>query len=1073
MGLGEAPELSRRAPPRPRRAEELRIRVLGSFSIEGIATAALGSRKERTLAKVLALARGRPVSANAIIDALWGDEPPARPHDQLTVLVSRLRSVVGGDRLVREPSGYRLIVSWLDLDAMVELVADAERRLRENQPVAARAAAQAAIALAGPLLPDELDAPWTQADRGLAVRIQGRAYVAASEAALAAGEPAAAIEHAEQALIHDPFDEVALRVVMRAQAIAGRPGAALAAYARVKGQLGEELGIAPDPATEAIHDAIVLGTPATWSRDDAAAAAGASPLFGRDDALAALATELGRAADGVRIVVVEGDAGMGKTALVDAWIASLPPGRAVLRGRCDELGRSLPLQAVLDAVSGYLGGLGREAARDALGADGPILGPLLGAPGLVADGTSPLPPGPEGQAQLFNALLGLLDRVRGDGPVIVTIDDVHFADDALIEWLHFVSRRAASLPMLLVVCRRPRLGRPLPDGRVILLAPLDLPSVVAMAGPDRASELLARSGGNPLLVVELAGTTPREVLPATLVEAVARRVELTGSSASTLRAAAVLGPDIDLDLLSSVLAVAPLTVLADLEVGVVHGFLVERNASFEFAHGLVREATQQRVAPARRALLHREAARVLASRSSSDPVIVAHHARQAGDTALAASALARAAGIAARRFDLGEAERLADTAVSLDDTASTRIVRGRIRLAGGRLEGARLDAMSALGAGGGAPALELAGWAAYYLREFTVAREAADDGVRLASDPEVAVGCLMLGGRVRHAAGDLAGAEPLLVAATESAEGANRAVAAVWLGALRIHQGDAEAALGLVRPATVPGAGSAHHAAVPHAWMHRAQALALLGRPAAALAALDELDKEVRRRGLESFRGRSDNFRAWILRNLGLASEAGEANERGVAAGRSIGMPEPQAQGLVDLADARLRGGDPDGCRAVLAGVQALQSVEHAFRWRHVLRARLLRTRADLASGQAEAALAGAVSVAQEAERIGVERYSVAAQLAGARARLALGEPVDREAVDRLLRVLDRVAAPEAWWMTAEMAAVFSEERWWAWADARLASWTLHAGDRVDEARRAAGAELGRLRRSLPGTSSG
>jgi hypothetical protein len=248
--------------------------------------------------------------------------------------------------------------------------------------------------------------------------------------------------------------------------------------------------------------------------------------------------------------------------------------------------------------------------------------------------------------------------------------------------------------------------------------------------------------------------------------------------------------------------------------------------------------------------------------------------------------------------------------------------------------------------------------------------------------------------------------------------------------------------------------------------MHSAHALALLGRPAAALAALDELDQEVSRRGLESFSGRSDNFRAWILRNLGLASEAGEANERGVASGRSIGVPEPQAQGLVDLADARLRLGDLDGCQALLADAAALQSVEHAFRWRHVLRARLLGTRAHLAAGDAEAALASAASLAAEAEKMGVERYSVAARLAVARARVALGEPVDRETVERLLGVLDRVAAPEAWWMTGEMAAAFSEDRWWAWAEARLASWAWHAGVRADEARKAGSAELGRLRRS-------
>jgi hypothetical protein len=324
----------------------------------------------------------------------------------------------------------------------------------------------------------------------------------------------------------------------------------------------------------------------------------------------------------------------------------------------------------------------------------------------------------------------------------------------------------------------------------------------------------------------------------------------------------------------------------------------------------------------------------------------------------------------------------------------------------------------------------------------------------------------MLGGRVRHASGDLAGSEPLLVAASEQATGANRSVAAVWLGSLRLHQGDAAGALSLVRPATLPGGSSTHHAATPHAWMHRAHALAMLGRPEAALAALDELDVEVRRRELESFSGRSDNFRAWILRNLGLASEAVECNERGVAAGRAAGMIEPQAQGLVDLADARLRGGDQGGCLATLAQVAPLQAEEHAFRWRHVLRAGLLTARAANASGEAQAAVTDAMAVDAHAVSIGVERYSVAARLIAATARLALGEAVDRDGVDRLIGALDRVAAPEAWWMTAELAAAFGEDRWWALAESRLAAWTAQSGARRDEATKAAARVLARLRRA-------
>ena len=183
------------------------------------------------------------------------------------MLVSRLRGVLGAERLPRDDVGYRLVTDWLDVDALPELVDEASRRLAAGETGAARAAATAALALArGPLLPDELDAEWAEADRHRADRLTAQARNVAAEAALAAGDVAAAAEAAGAALDHDPYDEVALRVQMLALAAAATSPAALAAYARVRERLGEDLGVDPTLETEALHTALLLGESTATNR---------------------------------------------------------------------------------------------------------------------------------------------------------------------------------------------------------------------------------------------------------------------------------------------------------------------------------------------------------------------------------------------------------------------------------------------------------------------------------------------------------------------------------------------------------------------------------------------------------------------------------------------------------------------------------------------------------------------------------------------------------------------------------------------------------------------------------------
>src|SRR5690242_459260 len=88
--------------------QELRVRLLGGLAVEGVPVLSLGSRKARAVLRRLAVAAGGYVSVDDLVLAAWPDDPPLRAPEQLAVLVSRLRGVVGAERLERHPAGYAL-----------------------------------------------------------------------------------------------------------------------------------------------------------------------------------------------------------------------------------------------------------------------------------------------------------------------------------------------------------------------------------------------------------------------------------------------------------------------------------------------------------------------------------------------------------------------------------------------------------------------------------------------------------------------------------------------------------------------------------------------------------------------------------------------------------------------------------------------------------------------------------------------------------------------------------------------------------------------------------------------------
>jgi DNA-binding SARP family transcriptional activator len=1030
---------------------ELRVRLLGGLSVDGVDEAAFGSRKARLLLKRLAIERGRSVPSDVLIETLWNSDRPASPNDQLGVLVSRLRRVVGAERLVHRASGYALDVDWLDLDELTTRVEEAASASAAGRVSAARSAAEAAIALArGGVLPDD-DGEWLDAERARCDAAIGRAHQLVAETALLAGDAEAAAAAAETSLVRDPYDEAALRLLMRAHAAAGRPASGLAAYVRVRARLAEDLGVDPTPETERLHDQLVLGDVTLDART--VHATGKPALFGRDDELAVLDGHLARARAGEAVAItVRGEGGIGKSTLVSAWAQSIAHTAVVLHCRCDPLGRDLPLQPVVDAFARHLDALGPVGA-ELVGDDSPLLAGLLGT---AAAGTpSTVGTDPEvGRSQLFASLLAVVERL-GDGPIVVIIDDIHHGGTSTYEWLSFALRRGRRL--MLVLTSRPD-GAALAGADEIVLGPLDDESVRSLLRdvPDASAvdDIVARSAGNPLFARSLAAA-PGSRTPATIREVVDRQIDGLGPAAATIRAASIVGAGVDVDLLAAVLGTPVGDVLDDLELGCRAGLLDEGIVGFEFRHELVRDALEQSAGSARRAHVHRQVARALDRRLPRDHLAVAVHARLGGDAALASTAFVDAARMAFSRFDVGASLDHLDAALALVPSADVYGLRARVRLAALDLDGAQHDASEAVALGGGASALEVAAWTAYYRRRYEEARQYADAGTEVTGDPALQLSCRAVGGRVRHSQGDLAGAEARLTG-DERAAVELRGVTDVWLAMVRVHQGRPVEALELAERALARPDRLTHAWALMHGRLGRIMALGQLGRVEDALVSCEELEQMLVRAGAAGarFDGITANCRGWLLRNVGCFELADESNERALLAHAEQrrltekGLTEAYWVAHLDLIDGKLMAGDPGAAERLIADLTGLETWQGTMAWHQRQRLVLARARARAMSDDQRAAWELAEHVRADAAERGSRRYELLAAAVGA----GCERDPDIAAVDAVIAGLEACAKLEGWRLAADLGRQFGVDRWRRAAERMAADVVANAGGHRDTA---------------------
>jgi AAA ATPase-like protein/transcriptional activator len=315
---------------------------------------------------------------------------------------------------------------------------------------------------------------------------------------------------------------LAVRVLLRAYVAGGRAAAALAAYAQARERLADDLGTDPSPETVALYTAILRGELPSLPP---AAGRSAVGLVGRDDELAYLNTVALRGREGsTEIVVVDGEAGIGKTALLHAWAGQrAAAGDIVLIASCGQLDQAMPLDALLAALASLLRRLGPDVTADLLAQDASTLAPVLGVGSADPTGSGPRPEpvladSMLGPAVLYAVLVRVIGRIAERGPLVVVIDDAHLAGRALSNWLSFARRQR--MPAVVVVAVRSGEAPSMPASALVHLDLLGRDAAAQLVGPARADELYERSKGHPLFLTELAQQAASTELPTSLVESV-------------------------------------------------------------------------------------------------------------------------------------------------------------------------------------------------------------------------------------------------------------------------------------------------------------------------------------------------------------------------------------------------------------------------------------------------------------------------------------------------------------------------------------------------------------------------
>jgi class 3 adenylate cyclase/tetratricopeptide (TPR) repeat protein len=428
-------------------------------------------------------------------------------------------------------------------------------------------------------------------------------------------------------------------------------------------------------------------------------------LVRREDQLAILEEALLAAHRGEgRFVVVSGEAGVGKTRLVTELTEQARRlDSSMLWGGCSEAELSLPYLPFVEAIGNHLAAEDIDAFARRLGSTRSALAQLFPQ---LSQGEAPekgLDPA-QAKLRLFEAITSLLMLVAEERPVVLVIEDVHWADESTRELLDHLARRLTGAPVLaLVTFRSDELHRRHPlqptlhawrrsgAAEIVELEPLSADGIAEMVGAilgtaevDRelSTLLFERSEGNPFVLEEMLRETadeiddPRELkgkaferiqIPETVRDTILLRLaRLEPEQVTILESAAVLGRTFDYSMLVAVAGADDAEVHSTLATAVAAQLIEEspdRAGRYRWRHALTQEAIYSEIVTPRRQAIHARAADVLSASEDTRPVDLAHHLLGAGRFEDAIPVCLESAGEAERALAFGEAISMLERAL--------------------------------------------------------------------------------------------------------------------------------------------------------------------------------------------------------------------------------------------------------------------------------------------------------------------------------------------------------------------------------------------------------------------------
>jgi predicted ATPase/DNA-binding SARP family transcriptional activator/Tfp pilus assembly protein PilF len=310
----------------------VQFRILGPIqAVLDDEPAALGAPKQRGLLALLLVNRRRVVTAEQLIDGLWGEAPPASAVQSLQVYVHGLRRALGAERIETAGRGYRVVVGEdeLDLDRFERTLERGRAALEAGRPDDAADDLREALAVwRGPALADLPDEIRRAADAERLEELRLTTLELRNDAELACGRHDAVVAELEALTAEEPYRERFLQQRMLALYRCDRQADALGVYRDAREVLAEELGLDPSPALQELERAILrqdpsLAAPEAPTRSTRPLPVPPTPLVGRRLELAAVSALFRD--EGARLVTLTGPGGTGKTRLGLAVAHALEP----------------------------------------------------------------------------------------------------------------------------------------------------------------------------------------------------------------------------------------------------------------------------------------------------------------------------------------------------------------------------------------------------------------------------------------------------------------------------------------------------------------------------------------------------------------------------------------------------------------------------------------------------------------------------------------------------------------------------------------------------------------------------